>query len=361
MTALLLLATETTSADRAWLVNYCTRLCGDRTQAEDLAQETLLAAWQSAQRNSDAAALERGWLAGIARNMFRRWARRMGQEQQRWLPLAEADALALAEDALTYDLERRELADLLDRALARLPAPTRAALIAHYIEEEPQAAIATRLGLSAGALAVRLHRGRLALARLLATDLADAAEAQGIALPQKTDWETTRLWCPNCGRRHLEGQLQRTPGILRLRCPACGDLLHHGVAVGALKTYGAALHRVVRWSADYYLPAAAAGAASCFVCGRTVPLTIQTENAPEVGQALPLLVAHCPCQVINTCSMRFMALLTPAGQAFLATHRRIHFVRLEEGEVTDTLTFASVTSADHFVTRFARTTLQVLP
>jgi DNA-directed RNA polymerase specialized sigma24 family protein len=114
MTALLFHATEIASDDRAWLVNYCTRLCGDRTVAEDLAQETLLAAWQSAGQAPEDAPSGRPWMVGIARNIFRRWARRAG-------------------------------------------------------------------------------------------------------------WERGRLWCLNCGRRHLEGQLQRAPGVLRLRCPDCGE------------------------------------------------------------------------------------------------------------------------------------------
>jgi len=62
----------------------------------------------------------------------------------------------------TIELERHELAALLDRALALLPPETRLALVQHYIEESSHAAIAARLGLSEGGVAVRLHRGKLA-------------------------------------------------------------------------------------------------------------------------------------------------------------------------------------------------------
>ena len=83
---------------------------------------------------------------------------------------------APAEDAdLFLQLERRELADLLGRAMALLPAETREALVASYLDEMPQDELAARLGLRAGALRARLHRGRQMLRRVLEDDLrADA-------------------------------------------------------------------------------------------------------------------------------------------------------------------------------------------
>ena len=49
----------------------------------------------------------------------------------------------------------------------RCPSVTRAALVGSYVEETPQAELAARLGLSEGALRVRLHRGRMALRQAL--------------------------------------------------------------------------------------------------------------------------------------------------------------------------------------------------
>jgi hypothetical protein len=66
-------------------------------------------------------------------------------------------------------------------------------------------------------------------------------------------------------------------------------------------------------------------------------------------------------QVINTCSLLFMALLTPAGQAFFHAHRRVRFERRDASAAVEAITFASVTGADRFTTRFACDTLRVLP
>ena len=77
---------------------------------------------------------------------------------------------------------------------------TRAALIGSYVEETPQAELAARLGLSEGALRVRLHRGKLALRQALTP--ANAIDAQD-------GWQATRIWCPFCGSRRLESRLKK--------------------------------------------------------------------------------------------------------------------------------------------------------
>jgi RNA polymerase sigma factor (sigma-70 family) len=347
--------------DRAWLVRYCARLCGDLVQAEDLAQETLLAAWQSLDRRPDGVA-PRAWLAGIARHMAQRWARRRAHEARQIVMLAEDDP-ALAVDSLTTDLDRQSLATLLDRALALLPLPTRAALIAHYVDEMPQAEIAQRLGLSEGALAVRLHRGRLTMARMLARDDAELIRKYGIIATSDPTWETTPLWCSFCGRRHLEGRFDATHSTLHLRCQDCGELVNHGFAVQGAKTFGAAFNRVSRWCADYYLPGAAQGSVICFQCGRPVPLSIE-HTETSVGPLLRL-AAHCICDVVSTCALPFLAKITPAGQAFARAHPRIRLDGIAQAETafgaTTLVTFASLTTADHVTARFATATLRPLP
>lgn len=364
MTTTLLHSADMHADERVWLVKYCTRLCGDRTLADDLAQETLLAAWQGAQR-MPVGVERRAWLAGIARNMVRRWARQRHQERQHVIPLADDDDLALTSASMDYDLDRHELAALLDRTLALLPPPTRAALIAHYIDEQPQAEIARCLGLSEGAVAVRLHRGRLTLARLLARESPEAVRAVGIAVPTPTGWETTHLWCFLCGKRHLEGWFNATHTVVRLRCPACGEMLHHGVAINGAKTFGAALNRITRWAAAYYLPGADSGTLTCLMCGQACPA--QVEIVHEVGIQVPILVGNCACttDTLNTCDVLFMALLTPAGQSFTRAQGRIRFAGLDYVETargaTGVLTFTSVTSADRFVATFDQRTLHMLP
>src|SRR5690348_13011858 len=177
-------------AERARLVRLCARITGDVDAAEDLAQETLMEAWRALGRLRDPDGLS-PWLAAIARNVCLRWARERGRELAQWAETAASpDGAPLALDDLpdgdedvSVELERGELAELLDRALALLPGETRAALVESYLYERPRGELAARLGLSEGALRVRLHRGRLALRHALATVLRAEAVALGIALP----------------------------------------------------------------------------------------------------------------------------------------------------------------------------------
>src|SRR5690348_4570296 len=115
------------AAERARLVRLCARITGDADAAEDLAQETLVEAWRALGRLRDPDGLS-PWLAAIARNVCLRWARGRGRElSQRTeiaagpngLPLA-LDDLPDGDEDIAVDLERGELTELLDRALALL-------------------------------------------------------------------------------------------------------------------------------------------------------------------------------------------------------------------------------------------------
>jgi RNA polymerase sigma factor (sigma-70 family) len=120
--------------ERARLVRLCLQLTGDVDAAEDLAQETLYEAWRHRHRVHDPRGLHR-WLAAIARHVCRRWAQRRGRDISRRLALShgEGEDGDAPREGLTdafdveVELERRELVDLLDRAMALLPPPTRAA------------------------------------------------------------------------------------------------------------------------------------------------------------------------------------------------------------------------------------------
>src|SRR6266545_639830 len=134
------------AAERARLVRLCARLTGDIDAAEDLAQKTLYEAWRNAHKLRDPADADgrRRWLAAIARNVCLRWVRRRGRELARLARLprqagAVRDArpddslsAALAEVPDDFDLEveleRGELAALLDRAMGLLPPETRRVL-----------------------------------------------------------------------------------------------------------------------------------------------------------------------------------------------------------------------------------------
>src|SRR5437660_1100031 len=120
------------AGERLRIVGLCATLTRNVDVAEDLAQEVLLEAWRSIERLRDAEQFSH-WLSGIARNVCLRWERKQGSYLAH-LALPPADDEMPLEEQLAADvdleieLERKELVELLDRALAVLPATTRAVL-----------------------------------------------------------------------------------------------------------------------------------------------------------------------------------------------------------------------------------------
>src|SRR3954447_17681202 len=157
---------------RRRLVRLCAILSGDRDAAEDLAQETLLEAWRNAHKLQDPSGAER-WLGAIARNVCLRWARRRGREA----PPAADESIDVADDVdLELELERAELAEVLDRALAALPPETRDMLVQRYVHDLAHAEIGARLGVSEDAVSMRLSRGKIVLRRMLACELGESMD-----------------------------------------------------------------------------------------------------------------------------------------------------------------------------------------
>jgi RNA polymerase sigma-70 factor (ECF subfamily) len=167
--------------ERGRVLGLCVRLTGDPDAAEDLSQETLIEAWRSEHRLRDPSK-RWAWLAGIARNVCRRWARSRGREVARTARLAPAagtsadgepdhHVAALAEELaderfdVEVEFERSELTVILDRAMALLPAATRELLVARVVEDKPPRELAERLGVGEGVVAVRLQRAKGRLRR----------------------------------------------------------------------------------------------------------------------------------------------------------------------------------------------------
>lgn len=334
--------------ERARLVRLCARLTASRDAAEDLAQETLIEAWRSAHKLTDPRGYSR-WLSAVARNVCLRWLRRQRHDASRYVRLDYADGAAalalsdtLADDGdLTVDLERAELARLLDRALELLPPDTRRVMIERCIEESPQAEVAARLGLSEGAVAVRLHRGKLALRRLLSNELRDEAGAYGFFVPDTGGWQETRIWCITCGRRHVLGRFHPASGELILRCPGCHTepglaMLHHINRSGlfaSVNGYKAALSRVLRWANTYYRPALRQGTAPCHHCGRPAPLRLGLPlghpHERDTDRHCYVACARCGYPE-NNCSLGDLILGLPAGRRFWREHSQIRLLPARE-------------------------------
>ena len=131
------------------LYNYLLRLVGDPARADDALQTTFLNAWQG--RASFRGQGARPWLFVIARNAVFR--------SQPSGAVLEPIERAASTGSPAEEHEAAELADRLDAVLARLPADTREAIVLSRVSGLSIDEIAALLGLSNGALRVRLSRG----------------------------------------------------------------------------------------------------------------------------------------------------------------------------------------------------------
>lgn len=342
---------------RPRLVRLCAAMTGDALAAEDLAQETLLLGWRERARlgvPDEAGA----WLAGIARNLCRRHLRARGRESAQHIdprPRDDSSVEALPDPLdtlaspgdLAVDLEQAELAGLLDRALALLPEETRAVLVANYLQETPLADLARHTGLAEGTLRVRLHRGRLALRRVLATDLREAAVEYGAALPEDDGWRESRIYCPFCGQHTLRYRIDRATGEFCFIC--AGGCPGNAVAgysikpdlVNAVRSPKALITRHCLRLEGEYREDIQRGGKVCD-CGRPVTLTRWTPAVLEkyemagASDATPYGIhMQCPvCGGIDNATAWHLALDTVEAQRFWKRHPRIRAlpIRLVETE-----------------------------
>ena len=133
---------------------------GNLSLSEDLAQETFITAWQHLRDLREPLHI-RAWLRGIARNLIGRTFRSQQREpSHRATPLDEITELPAAEPLPSERTISREEADILWRALERIPDIYREPLILYYREHQSVAAVAGSLEISDEAVRQRLARGR---------------------------------------------------------------------------------------------------------------------------------------------------------------------------------------------------------
>ena len=141
---------------------------GDPDEAMDLTQETFVAGFGAIGRY-DADRPFRLWIARIALNKCRDWARRRTVRSffSRALPLESAHDVA--SDGPAPDTEAADRAEL-DRvraAMARLPSNLREVLVLRGVEDMTQAETAELLQTSEKTVEMRLYRARAKLKALL--------------------------------------------------------------------------------------------------------------------------------------------------------------------------------------------------
>lgn len=350
-------------SEREALVRYCARYTGNPDVAEDLAQQTLLEAWRHERQLRDPQA-RRSWMLSIARNQCLMWGRARSRELSRSIDLSGTEDAA-AHDRLAGDfdlemeLERDDLARLLDRAMALLSPDVREVLVRRYVEESPQAEIAARLGLTEGAVEARLHRGKLALRRVLSTQLGDEAAAHGLISPSDSGWEETRVWCPGCGRRRLEGWLRPGEGKLYMRCPGCArsdaHFIHSTLGDGLkdVRSYRPAVSRVLRGIHHLFRVRGGGGAGPCPRCGKSLP--VERGRPPWVpdrfADPTSIYLWCAECGVGDAETWHSLTWSLPAARAFWREHPRMRFLPEREVEFAGS---AAVVTGFESVTGSAR-------
>jgi RNA polymerase sigma-70 factor (ECF subfamily) len=170
------------ASHRNYLYRFAMKKVGDADLADDLVQETLLAALQSASKSSsfEGRSTYRVWLTGILKHkIMDAW-----RERGRTVSLArddedgETDALeaALQNHADFATTQRfdphaefawRQFAHHVQAATDTLPPGTAEVFVAREIEGESTESLCQRLGLTEQNVWVRVHRARKALKQAL--------------------------------------------------------------------------------------------------------------------------------------------------------------------------------------------------
>ena len=141
------------------VVLYLYAACGDRAEAQDIAQEAFARAWQHWGKVAGYDDPE-AWVRTVAwRLMVNRW-----RGLRRWLAARSRMGPNGVVDSPSPD--RVAIVE----ALQQLPKPQRQVIALHYLLDMPVHDIAASVGAPEGTVKARLSRARNALARLLHED-----------------------------------------------------------------------------------------------------------------------------------------------------------------------------------------------
>ena len=149
------------------------RLAGDDRQAEDIAQEVFLRAYEHfAQLRTSATA--GGWLKTVTTNLT---LNHLSRYRKRWRLFSEMGPPAdentpgpefrVQPDMMLADLGAEQRRVLIDGALRKLPEHQRLALVLYHFEELSYGEIATKLRASLAKVKTDIHRARAAMLPLL--------------------------------------------------------------------------------------------------------------------------------------------------------------------------------------------------
>lgn len=171
------------------VMRFALSLTRDRVEAEDLVQDTYLAArrhWPQFRAGSDV----RAWLFTIARHRYYR----VGQRAERQVAVDDAGLESLASaslehaalPSLTAELERGELREAIRQAMQALPTVFREVAVLVDWHDQSYETVAGILGVPIGTVRSRLFRAR----RLLQEALHAHAQDSGLVGPRSLGEES---------------------------------------------------------------------------------------------------------------------------------------------------------------------------
>ena len=151
------------------------RLTGDDAQAEDIAQDVFIRAYEHfAQLRSSPTA--GGWLKTVTTNLTLNYLTRYRKRRRLFSELNEADSGDTSlepqiewelQDTLLAELGAEQRRQLVDDALHPLPQHQRLALVLYHFEDLPYQEIADKLGASLTKIKTDIRRARAALLKIL--------------------------------------------------------------------------------------------------------------------------------------------------------------------------------------------------
>jgi RNA polymerase sigma-70 factor (ECF subfamily) len=139
------------------------RLCADRSQAEDLVQETYLRAFAGFAGHRGEST--RAWLTAICVNAARAEWRRKGRRVAE-LPLDDDAGGGALDPRMEAHVERESVV----RALAQLPEEQRLAIVLMDLAGNTASEVAAIVGAPRGTILARAHRGKRKLAAILRSE-----------------------------------------------------------------------------------------------------------------------------------------------------------------------------------------------
>lgn len=135
------------------------RMMGTREDAEDVTQETFLAAYRHL-KSYDKRWPFKNWLLSIAHNKCVDWLRKSR-------PQYDLDGLEDAKARVEEMVLQKERSEMIQSALQKLPFEDRAVVVLKYWEGMSYKEIAETLNVNEGSVRNRLYRARKALAEML--------------------------------------------------------------------------------------------------------------------------------------------------------------------------------------------------